>query len=69
MVIPGDTDELGAYMDAHYAPRAVLITGSGSSELLAHREAGFAYVCQAGVCQLPVTSVADLATQLRIVGA
>jgi uncharacterized protein YyaL (SSP411 family) len=69
VVIPGNANELSAYMDAHYTPRAILVTGSGSSELLADREAGLAYVCRAGVCQLPVASVADLATQLRIVGA
>jgi uncharacterized protein len=69
VVIPGNANELSAYMDSHYTPRAVLVTGSGSSELLADREAGVAYVCQTGVCQLPVTSVADLATQLRNVGA
>jgi uncharacterized protein YyaL (SSP411 family) len=68
VVIPGDANDLSAYMDAHYAPRAVLVAGSGSSDLLVERESGVAYVCQAGVCQLPVTSVADLATQLRNVG-
>jgi uncharacterized protein len=69
VVIPGAANELNAYMDTHFTRRAVLVTGTGSSALLASRHSGAAYVCRAGVCQLPVTTVADLATQLRNVGA
>ncbi len=69
VVIPGDANELSDYMDTHFTRRAVLVTGTGSSVLLAGRQIGSAYVCLAGVCQLPVTSVTDLAAQLRNVGA
>jgi uncharacterized protein len=69
VVIPGGANELSGYMDSHFTPRAVLVTGIGASELLGDRQAGSAYVCRAGVCQLPVSSVADLATQMRNVDA
>jgi uncharacterized protein YyaL (SSP411 family) len=47
----------------------VLVTGTGASALLEGRHAGSAYVCEAGVCQLPVDTVTALAEQLRNVGA
>jgi uncharacterized protein YyaL (SSP411 family) len=45
--------------------RAVLVTGTGTSPLLAQRHAGLAYVCRGGVCQLPVATVEELDAALR----
>ncbi len=69
IVVPGDANELRAYVDSRFIPRSVLVTGTGASPLLDDRRAGHAYVCRAGVCQLPVQSVAALDEQLRNVGA
>jgi uncharacterized protein YyaL (SSP411 family) len=69
VVVPGDPNELSEYMNSSFTRRAVLVTGTGSSSLLENRDAGSAYVCRAGVCQLPVETVAALAQQLRNVGA
>jgi len=69
VVIPGGANQLRAFMDTHFTPRAVLVTGAGSSLLLAERRAGHAYVCRGGVCRLPVASVEELATELRNVEA
>ena len=50
--------------------RTVLVTGTGRSELLLEdRDAGYAYVCHAGVCELPVSSVTALETELQRSGA
>jgi uncharacterized protein len=69
VVIPGETNALRAFMDSRFTRRAVLVTGTGASALLEGRHAGSAYVCEAGVCQLPVDTVTALAEQLRNVGA
>jgi uncharacterized protein YyaL (SSP411 family) len=69
VVIPANANALTSFVRGAFTRRAVLITGSGSSPLLKGRVAGSAYVCRAGVCQLPVDSVAALDEQLRIVGA
>jgi uncharacterized protein YyaL (SSP411 family) len=69
VVVPGDPNELSEYMNSSFTRRAVLVTGTGSLSLLENRDAGSAYVCRAGVCQLPVETVAALAQQLRNVGA
>jgi uncharacterized protein YyaL (SSP411 family) len=69
VVIPGEVNELRTYMDSCFTRRAVLVTGTGPLALLEGRRAGVAYVCRAGVCQLPVETVAALAEQLRNVGA
>ena len=68
VVIPG-ANELSAHMNSVFTRRAVLVTGFGSSPLLAERVVGSAYVCRGGVCQLPVATVTALAEQLRNVGA
>jgi len=64
IVVPGDANALSDHVRSRAMFRTVLITGSGSSPLLRGREAGLAYVCRAGVCELPVQSVADLDAQL-----
>jgi len=69
VVIPGDLNVLSEYMNAIFTRRAVVVRGTGSSPLLDDRRAGLAYVCRAGVCQLPVDSLTGLAVQLRNVGA
>jgi uncharacterized protein YyaL (SSP411 family) len=69
VVVPGGPNALSAYLSSRFTRRAVFITGVGSSPLLEHRGADAAYVCRAGVCQLPVETVAALDEQLRIVGA
>jgi uncharacterized protein YyaL (SSP411 family) len=69
VVIPGEANALSRSMNSRFTRRAVLVTGAGSSPLLESRHTGSAYVCRAGVCQLPVDSVAALDEQLRNVGA
>jgi hypothetical protein len=69
VVIPGDANALSAYVGSRFTRRSVLVTGSGTSSLLEARRAGSAYVCRAGVCQLPVDTVTALEEQLRNVGA
>jgi uncharacterized protein YyaL (SSP411 family) len=65
IVIPGGPNELSHHVRLLPMVRSVLITGSGSSPLLGHREIGLAYVCRAGVCQLPASSIDKLDAQLR----
>ncbi|MGC2484696.1 MAG: thioredoxin domain-containing protein [Acidimicrobiales bacterium] len=65
VVIPGDPNELSHHLRSLAMSRAVLVTGSGSSPLLSGRSPGYAYVCHAGVCELPVSRVADLDAELR----
>jgi len=69
VVIPGDANAAVAYVGSRFTRRSVLVTGSGTSSLLEARRAGSAYVCRAGVCQLPVDTVTALEEQLRNVGA
>jgi uncharacterized protein YyaL (SSP411 family) len=69
VVVPGDANELSSAARETFTRRAVLVTGAGSSPLLDGRHPGSAYVCRAGVCQLPVTDASALAEQLRNVGA
>jgi hypothetical protein len=69
VVIPGDANALSAYVGSRFTRRSVLVTGSGTSSLLEARRAGSAYVCRAGVCQLPADTVTALEEQLRNVGA
>jgi hypothetical protein len=65
VVVPGPENDLSRLVRSRHLPRAVLVTGSGTSALLARRHAGLAYVCRAGVCQLPVASVEELDAALR----
>lgn len=65
VVIPGVQGALAHHVRSMTMPRTVLITGSGTSTLLAQREEGLAYVCRSGVCQLPVSSIDALDTELR----
>jgi uncharacterized protein YyaL (SSP411 family) len=67
-VVPGAQGELARHVRSMAMPRSVLVTGSGSSPLLADRQVGYAYVCRAGVCRLPVDDVAQLDLQLREAG-
>jgi len=69
IVVPGDASALSEHVRSRAMFRTVLITGTGPSPLLHGREAGLAYVCQAGVCELPVRSVADLDAQLDLIQA
>ena len=57
VVIPGDANALSQHVRSLPMLRGVLITGSGSSPLLAGREEGLAYVCHRGACARPVASV------------
>lgn len=68
IVVPGARSELSDHVRSMSMPRSVLITGSGLSPLLRHREVGLAYVCHAGTCQLAVRSTVALDEQLRLVG-
>jgi len=56
VVVPGVTGAMTDHVRSKAMMRAVLITGSGSSPLLAERRPGVAYLCRAGVCQTPVES-------------
>ena len=69
VVIPGDVNALSEHMESTFTRRAVLVKGEGSSPLLEGRLTGSAYVCRAGVCQLPVDTVTGLEVELRNVGA
>src|SRR5665213_3128328 len=69
VVIPGEANALSRSMSSRFTRRVVLVTGASSSPLLESRHTGSAYVCRAGVCQLPVDSVEALDEQLRNVGA
>jgi uncharacterized protein YyaL (SSP411 family) len=65
VVIPGDANPLSDHVRSLPMLWGVLITGTGSSPLLADRQAGLAYVCHAGSCQRPVSSVSELSESLR----
>jgi uncharacterized protein len=69
VVIPGEGNELSAFARSTFTRRAVLVSGEGALALLEDRAIGLAYVCRAGVCQLPVEAVPALDEQLRNVGA
>jgi hypothetical protein len=64
VVVPGGANELSDHVRLMAMSDSVLITGSGSSPLLGQREAGLAYVCRAGVCELPARSIDELDEQL-----
>jgi uncharacterized protein len=64
IVIPGPRGALAEHVRLTVVPRSVLITGSHASPLLAGREAGVAYVCHAGACQMPARDLATLNDQL-----
>jgi hypothetical protein len=66
VVIPGPANELSDHVRLTYMLRSVLITGHGASPLLQDREAGLAYVCRAGVCQLPADTCSELDVQLDV---
>jgi uncharacterized protein YyaL (SSP411 family) len=65
VVIPGDQGALGNHVRSMAMSRTVVITGSGHSPLLEDRNEGWAYVCRAGVCELPVASIEALDSDLR----
>jgi uncharacterized protein YyaL (SSP411 family) len=65
IVVPGDRSELAHHLRSKSMPRTVLITGVGTSPLLAGRREGWAYVCRGGVCRLPVDNVPALDAELR----
>ncbi len=65
VVIPGPANPLSDHVRLKSMPHAVLVTGTGSSPLLAGRESGWAYVCRRNVCQVPVRTVEELDDQLR----
>jgi uncharacterized protein YyaL (SSP411 family) len=65
VVIPGAPGALAHHVRSMAMPRTVLITGSGPLALLEQRKEGLAYVCRAGVCQLPVSGVDALDGELR----
>jgi uncharacterized protein YyaL (SSP411 family) len=65
VVIPGEPGAMANHVRSMAMPRTVLITGSGTSPLLAQRTTGLAYVCRSGVCQLPVDNIDALEQELR----
>jgi uncharacterized protein YyaL (SSP411 family) len=65
VVVPGSQGAMAHHVRSMAMARTVLITGSGSTPLLAQRLEGQAYVCRGGVCLQPATTVDELDTQLR----
>jgi len=65
VVVPGERDDLVHHVRSMSMPRTVVITGTGRSPLLQHREEGLAYVCRGGVCAMPVSSFDDLDRDLK----
>jgi uncharacterized protein len=68
IVVPGGPNELSELVRLRAVPRSVLVTGHGASPLLVGRTPGQAYVCRAGVCQLPASTPRELDEQLRALG-
>ena len=65
VLVTGDRPDLVAVVQAQWRPNAVLAWGEPfDSPLWVERPDGFAYVCENSVCQLPVSTVEDLAEQL-----
>jgi uncharacterized protein len=65
IVIVGDRPDLVRAVRTHWLPNSVLAWGKPyDSPLWEGRTAGFAYVCQHYVCQIPVDSVEALLAQL-----
>jgi uncharacterized protein YyaL (SSP411 family) len=69
VVVPGDANPLSNHVRSMAMSRTVLVTGTGHSPLLQGRRDGWAYVCRAGVCELPVTDVETLDADLKRSGA
>jgi uncharacterized protein YyaL (SSP411 family) len=65
VVVPGERGDLVHHVRSMSMPRTVVITGTGRSPLLQHREEGLAYVCRGGVCAMPVSSFDDLDRDLK----
>jgi uncharacterized protein len=70
LVVAGDRPDLVGEVQRRYLPSAVLAWGERyDSPLWEGREDGRAYVCRNYTCQLPATTVDQLAAQLETVGA
>ena len=66
VVVTGERPDLVAEVQHRYLPSAVLAWGERyDSPLWAGREDGRAYVCQGYTCQLPASTVEELAAQLE----
>ena len=65
IVIPGDGGALAEHVRSLAMSRTVLITGRGPSPLLRDRHVGQAYVCRAGVCALPSSTIDHLDAQIE----
>jgi hypothetical protein len=65
VVVPGVRSVLVHHVRSMSMPRTVVITGTGRSPLLLHREEGLAYVCRGGVCTTPVASLDELDGDLK----
>ncbi len=68
-VLPGPPNPLGALLRSRAVRRTVLVSGTGGSPLLEGRAAGLAYLCRAGVCELPVADGPALLARLVEMGA
>ena len=69
IVMPGVPPEWSHLVRSSFVRDAVFVLGTGHSPLLAHREPGQVYLCEAGTCHLPARSETELAEQLRALGA
>ena len=64
VVVLGPRNDLTDYVLNNFPARSVVIMGDGTSPLLKNRNPGLAYVCEKGVCQLPVSNVEALKQEL-----
>ena len=64
VVVPGEPGPLAHHVRSRAMARAVYISGTGTSPLLAQRETGVAYLCRGGVCHTPATSPAEFDAQV-----
>ena len=65
IVITGDRGDLVSFIQQQWLPDSVLAWGERyDSPLWENRPDGFAYVCHDHVCELPVSTVDDLADQI-----
>ncbi len=65
IVIPGDRAPWSDLLRSVFVPFSLVVSGYGSSSLLANREEGWAYLCESRACQLPVRTPDELRRQIE----
>jgi len=64
IVIPGDRAPWSDLLRSVFVPFSLVVSGRGSSSLLAGRDEGLAYLCESRVCQLPARTTDELRQQI-----